>query len=223
MGSDNIFINIGGFLGGFVSRSAGGRKDGVKDSGTRKAETRSSGRFSSVKTLIPGDVSIRYGDENWIVVEADENVVPLITTEIIDDALIIFTSGSFSTQQPLKVSVTIHKDREMPDLDLVGSGDISMHGIDQAELAISLQGSGDIVVSGRARRIRLSLVGSGDIDARRLKAEEADISLMGSGDIEASASEKVSVNLMGSGDVAVAGSPKKVNSSNLGSGDVSIR
>jgi 2-keto-4-pentenoate hydratase/2-oxohepta-3-ene-1,7-dioic acid hydratase in catechol pathway len=46
---------------------------------------------------------------------------------------------------------------------------------------------------------------------------------MGSGDIEASASEKVSVTLMGSGDVVVSGSPKKVSSSNLGSGDVSIR
>lgn len=223
MGSDNIFINIGGFLGGFVSSSAGAWKDGVKDSGTRKAETRPAGRFNSVKSLIPGDVSIRYGDEGGIVVEADENIVPLIRTEVVDDILMISTGGSFSTQQPLKVSVTIHKDREMPDLDLVGSGDIAMHGIDQAELAISLQGSGDIVVSGRARRIKLSLLGSGDIDARRLKGEEADISLMGSGDIEASATDKVSVTLMGSGDVVVVGSPKKVNSSNLGSGDVSIR
>lgn len=222
MGSDNIIISIGGFLGGIVSRSAG-RNGSLKDSGTRKAESRPVGRFSSVKSLIPGDVNIRYGDEDGIVVEADENIVPLLKTEVIDDVLTISTTGSFSTQQPLKVSVTIQNDREMPDLDLVGSGDIAMHGVDQAELAVSLHGSGDIVVCGRAKRVSLSLVGSGDIDARRLKGEEADIRLMGSGDVEASASEKVSVTIMGSGDVVVVGAPKKVNSSNLGSGDVSIR
>jgi hypothetical protein len=111
----------------------------------------------------------------------------------------------------------------MPDLDLVGSGDIAMHGIDQAELAVKLRGSGDIVVSGRARRVTLSLMGSGDLDARRLKAEGADISLAGSGDIEASASDKVSIKLVGSGDVTVVGTPKNVASSNHGSGDVSIR
>lgn len=222
MGSHNIIIRIGGFLGGLVSKTSLG-KGGSRDSGTRKVESRHAGMFGIVKSLIPGDVSIHYGNEDGILVDADENIVPLIRTEVIGDVLMISSVGSFSTQQPIKVSVAIHSDREMPDLDLVGSGDMAMHGIDKAELAVSLQGSGDIAISGRAGRISLSLKGSGDIDARRLRSDEADISLAGSGDIEASATEKVSIKLTGSGDVTVVGSPKKVNSSNHGSGDVSIR
>jgi hypothetical protein len=221
MVSRNIFISIGGFLGDFTMQSSG--RGGAKDSGVRKSESRPFGSFERIRSMISGDVVVRYGDAVGIVVEADENIVPLIRTDIDDGVLTVSSSGSFSTKQPIKVSVTLPNDREMPDLDLIGSGDIAMHGIDQAELAVSLQGSGDIDVSGKARRVSLSLKGSGDIDARRLKAEEADITLMGSGDIEASASEKVSVSLMGSGDVVVVGSPKKVNSSKLGSGDVSIR
>jgi hypothetical protein len=224
MASNNIFISIGGFLGGLTIRSSGGSGNGgAKDSGVRKSEKRPSGSFDRIRSLISGDVSVRYGDADEIVVEADENIVPLIKTDIDGDVLTVSSSGSFSTSQPIKVSVTIPKDREMPDLDLIGSGDISMHGIDQADISVNLQGSGDISLSGTAGRIRLSLMGSGDIDARRLKGKEVDISLMGSGDIEASASEKVSVTLMGSGDVVVSGSPKKISSSNLGSGDVSIR
>lgn len=195
----------------------------VTDSGRTKTETRPLGRFSAVKTNLSSDVSIRHGDEDGIVVNADENILPLIRTVIIGDDLVIFTSGRFSTQQPLKVSVTIKTGVAMPDLNLSGSGELTMHGIDQEEIAINLRGSGDVSVSGRVSRTRLSLNGSGDIDARRLKSEEADISLTGSGDIEASATEKVSIKLAGSGDVTVVGSPKKVSSSNHGSGDVSIR
>ncbi len=221
MASNNIIKSIGGFLrGGSIKSSGGGR--GASDSGVRKSESRPLGTFERIRSMISGEVIIRYGDEDGIVVEADENIVPLIKTEVIGDVLMISSAGSFITSKPIRVSITV-KDRELPDIDLVASGDISMHGIDQAELSASLQGSGDITLSGTARCVKLSLMGSGDIDARRLKSEEVTISLMGSGDIEASASDKVSVKLMGSGDVLVSGSPKKVSSSNRGSGDVSIR
>jgi Protein of unknown function (DUF2807). len=221
MSRQNFFLNIGGFVGSFSMDSSG--SGGVSDSGNTKTESRASGSFRSLKSQISGKVTVRHGDAAGITVEADENIVPLITSEIINNELTIAAKGSYSTSRPIKISVIVPEGQPLPDLILLGSGDISMHDIDQSLLAVTLSGSGDINLSGRVARVDLTLQGSGDIDARRLKSEEVVVSLMGSGDIEAYATDKATVKLVGSGDVVISGSPKNVSSSSVGSGDVSIR
>jgi hypothetical protein len=222
MSSNDIFISFGGFL-GLSGRKESKRSGTAGDSGVSATESRVAGRFGKLKSLFSGDVVVHHGDADGIVVEADKNIVPLVRTEIQGDTLVISSAVSYSTSRPVKVAVTVSKSSRLPDLELIGSGDISMHGIDQAELSVNLKGSGDVSLSGAATRVKLSLMGSGDIDARRLKGEDVTIDLLGSGDIEASSSEKVSVTLVGSGDVDVTGSPKTVKSSSLGSGNLSIR
>jgi hypothetical protein len=211
-GSNNVFINGRQIIGG------GG---GIEGSGIARTDVRQVPEFGTVKSLVPGDVTIRKGDSASVTVEADDNIVPIIMTEVSGGALVIAAEGSFSTRKPIRVSVTVPG--RMPDLDLIGSGDIDMSGIAQERLSVNLQGSGDITLDGEVRQLELRVMGSGDVDAKRLVSENASINLMGSGDIDAHATESVSVTLMGSGDVTVSGSPKQKSSTKMGSGDVTIR
>lgn len=221
MASGNVFINIGGFFGrNVVSQSISGVK-GIEGSGSAGEETRDLAAFDRLQSSIPGDIEVRRGDRASITVRADDNIVPLIKTDIGGGVLKVSASGSFSTRTPIRLMVTVPGD--FPDVDLLGSGDLAMAEIDQKSLSVNLQGSGDVHLSGSVTSLDFKLMGSGDVNARRLSSRDLTISLMGSGDIDAHATDSVNVSLMGSGDVNVSGSPLKVRTSALGSGDVTIR
>ena len=85
---------------------------------------------------------------------------------------------------------------------------------------LNLPGSGNINVSGNARRVTISLNGSGNIQCSELEAQTADVSLNGSGDVTVYASQHLGVTIRGSGSVHYCGNPSEVNQSVLGSGSV---
>jgi len=220
MAAQNIFINIGGFAGRGISQIISGGS-GVSGNGKKEEEKRDLQSFSDIQSLIAGDVTISRGEAWSVTIEAEENIIPLISTEIAGGRLKVSASGSFSTTKPIKVAVTVAAD--INEISLLGSGDLVMDLIDQAKLAVNLQGSGDVRLSGQVQALDLRLMGSGDIKATGLRSDEATITLMGSGDVGVDVRDNVSVTLMGSGDVVIHGYPKKVKTSAMGSGEVTIR
>lgn len=110
-----------------------------------------------------------------------------------------------------------------PDIMVTGSGDVTMNGVDQDVLAITIHGSGDVSASGSVASFRASVMGSGDVDARSLASRSASLSVAGSGDIEAYVSHAVDAEVMGSGDITVHGNPGQRRKNVIGSGDVRFR
>jgi hypothetical protein len=90
------------------------------------------------------------------------------------------------------------------DVELIGSGDISLSHLDALEASVTLVGSGDISLGlHRARKTQLSLKGSGDINADFREDCEA-----------------VECELRGSGDISLKGTVRKFNQHKSGSGDI---
>lgn len=67
------------------------------------------GRSSSPGTIqgsgVAGQLDVRIGREPLVVVNADDNLVDLITTDVRDGRLVIANDGSFTTKSPLSVEV----------------------------------------------------------------------------------------------------------------------
>ena len=162
---------------------------------------------------------MRRGDRCTIEVHGEDNVVDFLETELVGSTLQVGIKRgvNFTSHLPLKVVATAPA---VSEVDLSGSGDVRLSGLDQDELRVELRGSGDVVADGRVSIVSLALQGSGDIDTRRLQARKATIKLHGSGDVRAYASEEAKVRLHGSGDVTVKGRPKVRDSKVAGSGDI---
>ena len=88
------------------------------------------------------------------------------------------------------------------------------------EVQAEMSGSGDINLSGEAKKFEGSLSGSGSIQAMNLKTEETSIRISGSGDADVFASAKLDVRVTGSGDVRYKGGVQQVTSNITGSGSV---
>jgi hypothetical protein len=189
----------------------------VQGSGTTATQVRDVEPFTSVDLAGSNDVSIDVGSEQSVVVRADDNLIGLVTTEVRDGELVIGNRGSFRTESPMRVDITV------PALEAIamsGSGTLTVDGIRGDALSVRLPGSGTISVSGTTDRLEATLEGSGVLQLEDLVAAQATALVSGSGTIRLYASEALDASVTGAGTISYGGSPARVTKSVSGSGAI---
>ncbi len=188
----------------------------IEGSGNVQIEERSVGEFHGLSLLGSPDVSITVGGSPSLTVEADDNILPLITTEVRDGILHIGSEKSFSTRKGIHVRLTVP---ELRSVMIKGSGDVEAEGVYGDLFRVAIKGSGDVVAAGSVDRVEADVIGSGDIQLFGLDAVHGEATVKGSGDILIQASGSLELSVMGSGDIRYRG-PAEVRKKVHGSGDI---
>ena len=193
----------------------------VVGSGVQAEETRQLAEFEEIDLRINGDLNVTIGEATPLTISGDDNILPLIKTEVRKGRLTISAEKSFDSEHGLKLAVTV------PDLTfarVAGSGDMRISELDSEDLRVEVKGSGDIKFSGRAHRLAVSVEGSGDAHGSGLSTDEASASVQGSGDVKLTGrATRLTANVTGSGDVDASGlATDQASVAIQGSGDVRV-
>lgn len=184
-----------------------------------------------------GDLFIELGEDESLVIEAQENLLPFIQSEVRDGTLRIFTSGTqvvrptssiryYLTLKELdRVVLTSSGDAHIPGVKadeftirVTSSGDIEMEGLYADLLDVQISSSGNVLIQeGEVGEQMVMLTSSGDFEAERLKSEMARAMLTSSGNATIYVTEDLEASLSSSGDLYYRGNPTiKVNVSSSG-------
>mgnify|MGYP000420898348 FL=1 len=194
------------------------QKNSIKGSGNIINEDRELANFNSIKVLGSIDLVINSSDDYSCTVVGDDNLIPYIKTEVINNNLKISINRSYSTKEGLIVNVNAS---EYNKLSISGSGDINIIDFMNDNLSINISGSGDIAGNGEVKSLKAQINGSGNIMLRNLISESTTITINGSGDAKIWASESISAVINGSGDIEYYGDPINVKNKVNGSGNIS--
>lgn len=219
--------------------SVGGESSRVVGSGKLVEVTRSIGEFDRLRVDGPIDVTARADTTAALTLRADDNIEPLITTQVEGGTLIIGLApkAAFTTRNPLRVTLSFV---QLNGIELNGSGDVTAAGIKSDRLRVALRGSGDVTltgtaasavtasiagagdlsIEGSATTADLRIAGSGDIKAGTLIARHVEVSIAGSGDARVHATESLKASVSGSGDIRYGGQPARVSRQVAGSGSI---
>lgn len=202
--------------------------------------------FDGIRNTCPFDVIYEQSDEQYVVVEGDEEYFDRLHTDVRKGVLEISVEKGRYRNVRLRVKVgcpeisqismsgsgsiicktDIEADGELT-LKVSGSGDIYANNIGCDILESSVLGSGEIKVSYiDADKVNVSVTGSGDWDADEIESENLNIVLSGSGDVEIAKVDidgSLNATVKGSGDIDVSGYASNVVASVIGSGDISGR
>ena len=175
----------------------------IEGSGNVTTETRQVSNFSQVELLGIGDVSITQGDTETLPIEAEDNLIPYFTTEVHDHTLEIgFRSDmpmNIWPKRPVKFYLTM---KNVTDLQVRGSGNMSSERLAADKLQLAVLGSGNIIVDQLdVKTLTNTIKGSGDIRVDQLKANSATTTISGSGKcVLAGETVDQSTHITGSGD-----------------------
>ncbi len=188
----------------------------VKGSGNVQIEERSVGDFHGVSLMGSPDVHITVGGAPSLSIEAEDNILALISTEVRGGVLHVGSEQSFSSRKGIHVTLTVP---ELRSVKVQGSGDIEAEGVHGDLFTARVKGSGDIEVTGSVQRVEAEVLGSGDIKMFGLDAVDGEATVKGSGDIDIQASGTLDLTVLGSGDIRYRGGAE-VNKEVHGSGDI---
>ena len=195
-----------------------GDDDAILGSGRIVSETREVTGFDQVDIVSSGDVIVGVTGEDSLVIEADDNLLPLLTSTVSDGRLVLGVrpNTSISPSQEVVYRITA---AELVGFVVLGSGNVTITDLHSDEFSVTVLGSAMIDLAGTADVLRVSLPGSGTIDASRLDAVKAVVSINGSGSVTVDASDELEGSINGSGTIAYLGTPTVRQSIN-GSGSV---
>jgi Putative auto-transporter adhesin, head GIN domain len=208
---------------------------GTRGDGQKVTQPRQVGAFTAVRVEGSIDAAVKVGGAPSVAVTIDQNLQPLVITEVSGSTLVVRTKditwdgkGIVEVTVPVLRGVTIEGSSDVTvdggqgdlALRIEGSGDLRWSG-SADKLEASISGSGDMKLSGTATQASLAVAGSGDIKAGDLTSKGATISVAGSGDVEVTLDGgSLSVSIAGSGDVVWHGKAMVERASVSGSGEI---
>lgn len=194
--------------------------DRVKGSGVMKNEKRSLAPFSTLEVKCHGTIQVRFQEQNNLEITGDDNIVPLITTEVKNDTLYIQASKEYDLKEKLRITVSV------PNLKrfvFAGAGEAELTNVKNERVEIVMNGAGSLTASGETKEADITLAGAGSVDAKNLHALNAKVHSTGVGQVDIYATEKLDARASGVGEINYYGRPKTVNREAKGIGGINER
>ncbi|WP_426342820.1 GIN domain-containing protein [Pseudoduganella sp. S-14] len=158
------------------------RSDYVKGNGTTVTETRDIASATGLRIenrhRVDMDVEVKVGGAPSLVIEGDNNLVPLVHTEVRGETLRVWTEERLDSRKPIHVRYTVQR---LDNLESSGSVRTEVQGLAGGPLTISHTGSGYLELRGRVEQLDLRHAGSGQLYADGLESKSAVVEMVGSG------------------------------------------
>jgi hypothetical protein len=200
----------------FVDLAMRSDGDSTRGSGVTATEYRELAPFETVELGGANTVTVRVGPAQSVAVTADHNLIDHVTTTVRSSRLFIAGDGSFTTETPMTVAVSV------PSLDgvtLSGSGTVTVEGVTGTDFIADLSGTGALAASGTVDRLTAVLSDTGTVELHDLVAHDVIARLEGTGDINVHATSTLDATLTGTGSIVYSGSPS-VTTHNTGTGSI---
>lgn len=179
----------------------------VRGSGSVVTENRAVSNISSVELATTGTLHITIGDKESLAIEAEDNLMGYIQTDVNLGRLVIHTKEG-TTLQPTKPinylltvtklsAVTISSDGDIETSDLTSdsfsttissSGNLSISSLNCTSLKVKSSSSGNTVIGNlNSGSISVTISSSGNIEIQNGQAEQQNIQISSSGEYHANA------------------------------------
>ena len=215
-----------------------GWDNGISGNGNVEEESRDVSGFSGVHASTGIDVFISEGDGFDVKVEADENLLEVILTELNGNMLVIKTDRvNIRSAKSKKVYVTMPKLKELKissagdckgmtpfncddlKISISSAGDLKLD-VEADRIDIDISSSGDATLTGRTGVLDASLSSAGDLQAFELIAGTVSVDVSSAGDARVFASEEISMNASSAGNIYYKGGAEIVHSRSSSAGDI---
>ncbi len=212
--------------------------DQIVGSGNRITEERQVKSFDAIEAGSSFDVIIEKGDIPGVLIEADDNLMRHIITEVRGKTLKISSEARFRLAGKIKVFITYDKleqvklsgaaELQCDDIIKADDFEITLSGASKAniqlhadDLEVKLSGASKLYISGVSDEIAARLSGASRLFADQLETEEGSYRLSGSSKAEVWVVQSIDARASGAAKLVYVGNPRQINSNTSGAASIS--
>jgi hypothetical protein len=209
----------------------------VAGNGNVTREIRETGSFNIIKASSGVNVFLFQGEEEKVIVEADENLQECVIIRNEGRTLHCYLDCSIRSSKKLNVYVnyrTLNKINastgadvfgetvvrtDLLDIDVSSGADVKVE-VEADRLKCNVSSGADVVIRGKANSFHANASSGADIKAENLTVNECWANVSSAGEVRVNVVDKLDANASSGGDVRYSGNPPLVNINRSSGGDV---
>src|SRR6266496_5825412 len=176
----------------------------INGSGKRALQKRDVAPFTSISTRGAFDIEVVCQKPLNLEIEGDDNILPLISTEVSNNVLYIKSTQDYSASEPINLKISV------PNLDgatVSGAGKINISGIKNEKFELDASGAPTIKIAGDTKVVDIDSSGAAKIDTHKLHASRAIVDSKGVSRVDLAARDQLDVTIAGPSHVTYEGNP----------------
>jgi len=179
--------------------------------------TREVSPFDAIHTDGYYIVNIVAGQPQSVKVNADQNLVRFIKTEVINHALYIKVAPGISLSPSHTPTITVAAPH-LDGLQTTGAIQLNAKDLHSATFSLNASGAGHYELQGRISDLIINTAGATRIDAKHLITQNAQLTTSGASRIDVNVKDQLTIKASGSSHILYYGNPKTVKEDISGSG-----
>ena len=200
---------------------------GERGSGNVVTETRDVSGFHAIDISYPAQVRVKQGSKESLEIEAEDNLLPGLKTQVKNGVLDIFykpTNGKHvNPTKTVKITIVV---KDLTSVDFTSAGDLTIENLKTNALDVSLSGAGNLKLnkilvkalgvdlsgagsmsaSGTADDLNLNISGFGDFKGTDLHSKDAQVDISGAGSATTWVDNNLDAQISGAGSISYYGS-----------------
>ncbi|WP_242921603.1 head GIN domain-containing protein [Pontibacter liquoris] len=196
----------------------------LRGNGNLKTVSRDVSGFKGIDVSGGFNVEITQGLKEGVRLEAEENLLDNIKTEVKNGVLHIYNDKSLNSTKSMKAYITVKELNKIAisgGVKVTGNGtfksdrfDLNMSGgsavtlaVDANQLVADMSGASKVELTGRADVLNMDMSGASKVEAADLVAKRVKIEASGASKVKVYAKEALDINASGASVVYYKGSP----------------
>ncbi|MUU77582.1 head GIN domain-containing protein [Winogradskyella endarachnes] len=193
--------------------------------------------FENIKVSQGLDLYITQTDNVALTIEADENLMDLIMTDVENGTLRIYTTENIRRATSRKIllnvehisSIKATSGSDVFSTNTIVAENLQLNCTSGADIKLAVKtnflecsstSGSDIKLSGITNNFKASATGGSDINASDLKAKSSNAKATSGADISLNTSESLIAKATSGGDIRYSGNPEKVEKSDTSAGSI---
>lgn len=189
----------------------------VRGSGNIVSDQRNVGEFTSVDASGVYKIEIVAQKDFAVSVEADDNLLPFIKTEVSNGVLKVYSEKKIRSKNALRIRISAPN---IEKIEASGATNIDLSGINNSSLELDTSGASKVSVAGETVAFKVDVSGASKINAAALKADKATIDASGASRVSVNAVSELNADASGASTISYTGSPVNLNNRATGAAKI---
>jgi Putative auto-transporter adhesin, head GIN domain len=176
----------------------------IVGSGIVKTEQRDIGDFQKVDVSGAMNVEVVADKDFNVTVEADDNLLDKVETELDGDTLKVYSKGRISPKTKITVKISMPN---LEEIEVSGVSNVTVSSVKNDDFEVRLSGASKLKIDGKTTNAKFDVSGASKFDGENLEIENAEIDNSGASSVLVSVTKNLTADTSGASKVTYIGNP----------------